>query len=133
MCYPEWGLNFSPLQLTSQVTEPLMDKQQVTFFTSWSVPSIQYCNVQVRHNLILSILDNNRNCFRPGFCWMYMGVPFHTQAVQAQVQNRVHRGLSYVVFNKKHFEFYRYILSPTQVIFSMVVSSSSTNHLNFNL
>lgn len=62
---------------------------------------------------------------------MYKGLPFHTQAVQAQVQNRMHSGLSYVMFNKKQFGFYLYILSLTQVIFSMIVASSSTNHLNF--
>lgn len=64
---------------------------------------------------------------------MYKGVPFHTQAVKAPVQNRVYGGLGYMMFNKKQFEFYGYILSPTQVIFFMIVSSSSTNHLNFNL
>lgn len=90
MLYLKWGLNSNPLQLISQVTEPLMDKQQVMFLTSWSVPSIQYCNLQVRHNLTLSILDINRKYFRPGFCWMYKGLLFHTQAVQSQVQNRVH-------------------------------------------
>lgn len=37
-----------------------------------------------------------------------------------------------MAFNKKQSEFYRYSLSPTLVIFSMVLSSSSTNHFKFS-
>lgn len=113
-----------------------MDKQLATFFTSWSVPSIQYCNLRVRHNLILSNTWHQQELLQT---W----ISFHSDVqgcfsvhklytrCRGLSANRVHGGLSCMVFNKKQSEFYRYSLSLTLVIFSMVLSSSSTNHLKF--
>lgn len=48
------------------------------------------------------------------------------------MQNRAHGALSRMVFNKTQSGFYRDSLSPTLVIFPMVLSSGSTNHLKFS-